>query len=630
MKLTQLLLCKTPFTPSYEHLVTGCSSSEFYSKLSSQPSTQIISPVLTPNITFRPVRETDREIVFSLNMIGENSIYIKPQDFNYVATYEQNPTSSRFWFIDSYNVDNSGVYPTVTFYCSIDHYHSYCLDVNILEQTIIRDTQNERRKNDNQFISDDINIPHREVIVKTNHNRILWVRAKISLIEYNSPDLNIGSTLDGGLPDIYFPLALIDGDGNLVEDRCGIHTSGNHRHITIKKDTIKSEDIGSEEKYYSVLYGTYTLLSSLSSSPIVKEMSLTYIVPFDYTIDYYEPLSNLSVDVNYNNILDVVDLVSNNGYITGITLRASSEHAFDYTKEINIFYDNQGDLSEEFDRIEPRYKSWLYVYPYTYYSVHIGSFSLVVPYPIYSVKFKIKFGGSSSTFNCDIYINGNLVQNNISVPYQYPLPINTTQADVIDARYGSSFRELQYMLNTTRSIGAVTSSAQTMIGGVGSIVTGGMSFNPLIMGGGIFKTVGGGADFATAIYASQERDMILNAQKTTASTQYFPVSQADSVILGNYPFISKHIVDEHFISFCEDRIKKFGQNVYKLGNPFVMNHTFYDYKKCHDCRVVSNELTSLANEVISSVLNRGVHIWDYTKYEYIGNYSDINNEPLEV
>ena len=89
MKLTQLLLCKTPFTPSYEHLVTGCSSTEFYTKLQSESTTETISPVLNPNVTFRPVRETDREIVFTINLVTENALYIKPQEYNYVATYEE-------------------------------------------------------------------------------------------------------------------------------------------------------------------------------------------------------------------------------------------------------------------------------------------------------------------------------------------------------------------------------------------------------------------------------------------------------------------------------------------------------------------------------------------------------------
>ena len=587
MKLTQLLLCNTPFTPSYEHLVTGCSSTEFYNKLATEDSTQTISPVLTPNITFRPVRETDREIVFSLNMIGENALYIKPQDYNYVATYEQYPTSRRFWFIESYNVDNSGLYPTVTFYCSIDYWHSYILDNNndVKEQRIVR-----KKSNDPYiYIPDDIDVPHDEYLVPSR--RILWARCRVSTTEFKQStssnpvvvDTELGLPYDGGMVTLYVPLIHFLGE-DIVDYSIGVRFLTKHRIATMNftNHTITASNTGSANAIYTQSFQIGHAINNLASIATILDLSLTFIPPINFTYTSDDGI----VDVREDGTGLTPVLIKRDGYpsMYAFTYFSESHYPFEFTKRVNLL----STINIGYDK----------VYPFDYYKIYVGGQPYIFPYPISTVDVEFKAGGSANSMSCNLYVNTELVEKNISICQNIPLPINVTEADLINARYLNGYREMGLSLslaNSVLNIGGsmvnvfnASSIASSVIGGISSMRT---AMNSAYNIAGEYYR-----------YESQGR---------TPAKQFYPVTEALSAIIGDYPYIISCTVNRGYSSMVADRLNVIGHKTDYYDKPLSAPANGFEYYKIDPINIFSSNLNDRGNGEIISAFTRGVHLWDY-------------------
>lgn len=595
MKLTQLLLCKTPFTPSYEHLVTGCSSTEFYNKLASEDSTQTISSLLTPNITFRPVRESDREIVFSVNMTGGNSLYIRPQDFNYVATYEQNPTSRRFWFIESYNVDNSGVYPTVTFYCSIDYWHSYCLvpSENFITQRIIHTTQNGSNLN-NVYFSDGESTPHDVYII--SDDRVLWGRVRINTISYSErySELHFGTVLDGSLSHAYIPLGFVKNNVVKFFDINSMIYPSITMSMDYKVITLSGDSSSVTEKTAGTLplssVDTQFDVMMVSNFATLESFDLTYLPPFRYTFTDSEQFPTITI-LDKCNAVNISYSVDSPVYL--IT-PPENNSVFTRTVEYNTNLPTPSPSTPDvyfYNR-----------YPYRYYSVVLGEKEFKVNYPVISFKVVITNNGSGNSASCSLYVNNRLIEDNIEISLSVPLPITKDQAGQIEAIYGSGYR-------------------------MGKMLT---SFIPMVMSAISTKGASLVKDIPSAYFSAHE----YTREDNIPTTVYSPTSQSSQISYGDYPFIKLYSIKPGYEKCISSKIKMIGEPVDYFDNPIQVNHVYFDYVRTSGCTTLTDILNIRGNDSLSSAFNRGVYLWhfhDYISYisNYVGNFS-LNNSNLEV
>lgn len=588
MKLTQILLCKTPFTPSYEHIVTGCSSTEFYNKLSTDSNNITISLALN-NATFRTVRETDREIVLSINLVNNTLITFKPQDFNYIATYEEQPTSYRFWFVDSYNVDNSALWPTVTFYCSIDYWHSYCLvsSDNFISQHITRITQNGANSN-NIYFNEEDSIPHTVKII--SNKRILWGRARINMTAYiSSNTLNgkCGTVLDGSLAHFYVPLALMS--GNSIDFKyIGVNMEQGYEFIYIKNDgSISSTNYNSG---YIGGYDPEESVRILSELATIDSFDLTYLPPFDYSI--YE--NNLGVSVN---ILGGCKVIGIHGvgeapgdtglYLLTPSLLDNNKFSKSIIYNINIPSPTQSTPDNYF------YNR----YPYRYYSAIVGGKEFNVNYPVTSFRFDITNNGSGNSSSCSVYCNGNCIADNIEISNSVNLPITKNQAGQIEAIYGSSYRMDKVLLSLIPKLTkAVSSKGISLINDIPQSIM--------------------------QLYEYTREDNI-------PTTVYSPTSQSSQIAYGDYPFIKEYSIKSGYEKCISSKIKMIGEIVDYYDIPIPINHYYYDYVKTSNCITLTKLLNSKGNSQLSNAFNRGVYLWHFDKINNIstdiGNFSVINS-----
>lgn len=597
MKLTQLLLCKTPFTPSYEHLVTGCSSTEFYTKLQSESTTETISPVLNPNVTFRPVRETDREIVFTINLVTENALYIKPQEYNYVATYEEYPTSRRFWFIESYNVDNSGVYPSVTFYCSIDYWHSYILDNNdyVKEQRIIR----KKGKDPYIYIPDDIDVPHDEFLVPSD--RILWARCRVSTTEFkkytsSSPmvvNAELGLPYDGGMVTLYIPLIHFYGE-DIVSYRIGVRFLTAHRVATMDftSHTITATNNGQANVNYVQSFQIGHLINNLASIATILDLSLTFIPPINFSYTANDGM----IDVREDGTGLTSVLIKRDGYpsMYAFTYFSESHYPFEFTKRINLLTTST--------------VSYTNVYPFNYYKIYVGGQPYIFPYPVTSVDVDFKAGGSANSVSCDLYVNTELVEKNISVCQNIPLPINVTEADLINARYLNGYRELGLSLSLTNGILNATRGTMNVFNSssISSVASSGI--------GAIQKGINSAYNIAEEYYKYE-------SQERTPAKQFYPVTEALSAIIGDYPYIISCSVNNAYSTLVSERIKVIGHKTDYYGKPLTAPTNGFEFYKIDPINIFSSNLNDRGNNHIISAFTRGVHLWDYNvSFDTIGIY----------
>lgn len=584
MKLTQLLLCKTPFTPSYEHLVTGCSSTEFYNKLASEDSTQTISSVLTPNITFRPVRETDREIVFSINMIGENALYIKPQDYNYVATYEQYPTSRRFWFIESYNVDNSGVYPTVTFYCSIDYWHSYCLDGKIYEQNIVRNTQNGSEIFTNQYLNEDSGIYH--TVNYISNDRILWARVRINtLILVDNPGA-IGSSIEGSVPFVYIPVGIVKNNKfSYLENTFDGSVENNWEYIfsgtlgyQINEDSF---NYGPGLPTTSKITDGRNVLQYVGNWGFIESASLTYLPPFNYSFN------------ENNKTISVGSITRANFTFDGRTITAIvPDNTSEYIRTISY----EVSLPSPSVAIPDVY--FYYRYPFLYYSIFVGEREFKFPYPITRIQIVVNSKCCGDSNIARLVVNGVIVEDNIQVNLSIPLVINKDTAGIVEATYGSSYREM---------------SALTRLLPIASNLVSIDPPSPRVI-----------LDKFTANANLVKSYMEYKGEVNTPVGTYIPQTNADAIAFGDYPFIVQHTPQSTLVNSIIKRIAIYGERVLKVDNPITVNHLYFDYVQTNGASVISDSLNDRGNNVLSTAFNNGLHLWHF---DYVNKVADIGIYP---
>ena len=595
MKLTQLLLCKTPFTPSYEHLVTGCSSEEFYNKLyNDQNNTTSINIDMGNTLGFRTVRESDREIVFSINLNSIELDYFKPYQFNYVATYETDG-SYRFWFIDSYNLDNSILNPSASFYCSIDYWHSYLLNnVNsIKDQHIVRKIGNDPYI----FIPDDISVPHEEFLLKSR--RVLWARCRISTTEFTEDkalepgvqNAELGLPYDGGMVTVFIPLIEFDGE-DIIDYQVSVKFLTAHRiakmdyetkHITF---TIENR----EGVPYTQDYQIGDVINRLSSIATILDFSLTFIPPINYAIGEF---GHLEVREDGSGFTPVGIYKTTDGYpIYGFTYFASSHYPFEFTRRVNLL-----NSAEQIN--------YLNAYPYNYYKIYIGGQCYYYPYPVTTVDVEFKCFGSANSMCADLYINYELVEKNISICQNIPLPINVTNADVINARYLQGYRELGLNMALVNSVSNITSS-----------VTGIFSKSP------ISKAINVIPNAISSAYNIAKEYYEYESQSRTPSKQYYPVTEALSALLGDYPFIISYSVNRDYESMIQDRIKVLGHKTDYYGKPVYAPTNSYEFYKIDYSNIFSQILNDRGNNIIMNAFVRGVHLWDYSvPLDNIGIYN---------
>jgi hypothetical protein len=599
MKLTQLLLCKTPFTPSYEHLVTGCSSQEFYNKLyNDRNNTTSIQIDKGNNLSFRTVRETDREIVFSINLNSRELPYFKPYQFNYTATYETDG-SYRFWFIDSYNIDNSVMNPSVTFYCSIDYWHSYCLisTDNFITQRIGRITQNGRTLN-NIFFADNLQLPHDVQII--SNDRVLWGRARFNTIGYSDNygrDVYFGTILDGSLSHAYIPLGVFSGSTfRYFNPNVTIEMGNTYKQITLNGNVASVDDkpAGSIISPTLIRYA----IEGISNFATIESFDLTYLPPFEYTYDE----DSITI-LDYCNVIILarpdVPLEEQVSLITP----ALDKDIFTKTIRYNISLPSPTDSTPDvyfYNR-----------YPFRYYSIIVGEKEFTVNYPIQTVLIEITNNGSGNSSSCNLYVNGRLIADNIEISLSVPLPITTDQAGEIEAIYGSGYREIKLLTSLfNTSINAIptpTGKKRDKLPSLPSMISS--------VGGGI---ISGYMD--TYEYLTEDN---------IPSTVYSPTSPSSEISYGDYPIIKLYSIKPGYETIVNSFIKMKGESVDYYDNPIVRNHKYFDFITTFNTVLLTRVLNGRGNEILSSAFNRGVYLWHYDNINSIsndvGNFNVINS-----
>lgn len=594
MKLMQLLLCKTPFTPSYEHIVAGCSNKEFYDKLEQDEGTETISVELG-HYSFRTPKETDNEIIIHLTArksVGANFTILDITQFNYIATFEIDPVKFRFWFIESYEVDNALQYPSITLYCSIDYWHSYGLEGEIFNQHIIRETQNGSNLL-NHYYAENNNIQH--TITTVSDDRILWARARFNFIPLSEEQssYDIGTMFDGLLVHGYVPIGIFkNGKITFNDSAYYVIYDNSRKRYTVENSSVTITDLNNDNSPH--IREASLIISELSQNPYIESFDLTYLPPFNYTfvpnvVDGYniyisDKCNELEFPVNIDQSVNmvIVDRSNKGGSIK------------------SIVYDI--DIGEQSNDPDFYFKNR---YPYYYSSIVVGGTEYIFDYPVSQYKIILNNFGSGDSWSASLYVNNNLIKDNIELSLSVPLPITTSQAGEIDAIYGSGYR-------TSKMLTSVLSSLET---GLNSFMS--MQQNPVKY----LNSLGSFGKLDTALIE-------YHSANNVPSTTYEATTASSAVVYGDYPFIIKH---EPLFAYKQSiglMIRVYGEMVNDFGTPIIKNHEYFDYVKCSGANVISTSFNKKGNDVISSAFNRGVHIWHYdnlNNLSSIGNFMVVNN-----
>lgn len=609
MKLKHLLLCKTPFTPSYEHLVTGCSSREFYFKLYNDVNnTTSINIEVGDTLAFRTVRESDNEIVFSLNLNSIELNYFKPYQFNYVATYETDG-SNRFWFIDSYDLDNSMLNPSVTFYCSIDYWHSYCLisQNNFISQRINRLTQNGLYQNSNVYFYEDNAVPHR--VSYTSKDRILWGRVRFNTLPYSSKyNENIfGTDIDGSLCHAYLPLGVvIDNKINFFAPlsltdtlfSCQLVMSNNYKEIQL----LKGGDMVTNDRSSGNIGDHYYTIKDIwvmsNFSPVVS-FDLTYLPPFNYSIFRESRQIAITIHSKCNAVL-IPD-----PYYT----EPSTEPDVDQWAYLITCIDDGSTFTQDIDynitipqvTAENPDTYFYNRFPYHYYSAIVGGREFTFNYPVHKISYRITNNGSGNSNSCDLYINDELVHDNIDISLTVPLPINKDQAGDIELIYGSGYRASQAIAKY---------------------------FSPLINSMTNFTPTNIISNITNMALEGHE----IKREDNKPSSTYAPISQSSQISYGDFPFIKEYIPIDGYEKCIKSYIKMKGESVDFFAIPIFHEHRYFDYVRTKGAEIMTTTLNGNGNKIISNAFNRGVYLWHYDAINNIATdvgYFYINNFNLQ-
>lgn len=603
MKLTKLLLCKSPFTPAYEHLVSGCSAQQLYNCIrdTSEGVKEITMATDAPNnLYIRTANETESSV--NITLVCDS---FTPQDYNYICTVEHkfnavvDTQKFRFWFITGYTVENALDYETVTFNCSIDWWHSYGTALtgdDTIDCTIQRMTQN---TNSTIFYGgDSFYSGHRQV--SRYADRVLWARCRLNTVQYtNATDAINGFMNSGSLLYVYFPISKYP-----TTEETNLQINGDWTIFEVDGNTLsvnRTDNVDLRPVIYSLS------LNTIGSLFNIIDLSLTFIPPFNYNVNGNNIIVN-DVNTAFFSVLGVYGIVQ------------SSVGAINFVRDVEFITTNNDSA------ITPIYDS----YPFHYYSMVVGGNSLIVNYKVNRVLYKIRCRGSGDSNLCDLYINNVLVKENIEINSIVKIPINVESAGLVDATYGASYRLIDVITSTSSNVLSGAFNIGTEIGSM--LATGAKT--PKNSAQEISQTTsqvsGIGAIVSTALNTVNSVNKITGnyrAQENISTVISTDTTSASAFFIGDLPYIIEHFPLTQYNEIIYNRIKIFGTDVMVINKPLIRNHLNFDFISTTGMTVLSNKLPSLSNSILSEAFNRGCYLWHYSptfSIQSIGNF-DITN-----
>ena len=111
------------------------------------------------------------------------------------------------------------------------------------------------------------------------------------------------------------------------------------------------------------------------------------------------------------------------------------------------------------------------------------------------------------------------------------------------------------------------------------------------------------------------------SQERTPAKQFYPVTEALSAIIGDYPYIISCSVNNAYSTLVSERIKVIGHKTDYYGKPLTAPTNGFEFYKIDPINIFSSNLNDRGNNHIISAFTRGVHLWDYNvSFDTIGIY----------
>ena len=623
MRAKSMLLCKAPFTPRYDNVVTGCTSQELYTRLA-------ISGIQFPFSSIRTeFYETDTSLKFSLTLANYTipPTKIRLDEYNYIA-FKEDDNKISFWFIDGWEIENAFEFPTVTIECTKDFWHTYCLDLSIndtYKQHIIRNhvklTKNDGYDYNRPIYFPPISLPSRKSI--TINRRVLWAKVKInstySKEEYNSViGLNYGYTFDGSILTCFIPLFIIDEDNKIIDNITNLSVfnyTDHERHfplldLTIDKDSVTIDSdvsISSNTRIdYSLLLNAKRRISQIAEHPMVLSISLTSIPPIRYGIRK-TTLTQYSIDIDLFNdtLTSFYSVVKING-IPSITGYGGDRED---SNDIDSFTEVSYDIPEL--NVSLNYPDSVnsVIYPYLKRYCVIGNNQIEIPKPIKNIKIRCVSNKATDGYSAEIYLDNLKYVYNIEASPSAILPINSNIASEEEALYGSSYRDSSFLLSGIISATKARQNVQNFFsegGGTKEIVNGLQNYKNL-------------RDIENEYYSEYRTpDNVTSGFVVCSSTIY-----------GDYPFIMTESIFPEYIPKIENEFMIYGELTSNYDYITIMHREKFSFIKCDNSQIYSAKISQKCNDIITDILNRGVHLWNInniTSLNQIGDYSIENAE----
>lgn len=419
----------------------------------------------------------------------------------------------------------------------------------------------------------------------------MWARCRVSTTEFKQStssnpvvvDAKLGLPYDGGMVTLYVPLIHFLGE-DIVDYRIGVRFLTEHRISTMNftNHTITASNTGPANAIYTQSFQIGHVINNLSSIATILDLSLTFIPPINFTYTSDDGI----VDVREDGTGLTPVLIKRDGYpsMYAFTYFSESHYPFEFTKRINLL----STVNIGYDK----------VYPFDYYKIYVGGQPYIFPYPISTVDVEFKAGGSANSMSCNLYVNTELVEKNISVCQNIPLPINVTEADLINARYLNGYREMGLSLTITNGI----------LNTAGSMVN---VFNSSSIASSVSSGISSMRTAMNSAYNIAGEYYRYESQGRTPAKQFYPVTEALSAIIGDYPYIISCTVNRGYSSMVTDRINVIGHKTDYYDKPLYAPVNGFEFYKIEPVNIFSSNLNDRGNGEIVSAFTRGVHIWDY-------------------
>lgn len=623
MRAKSMLLCKAPFTPRYDNVVTGCTSQELYTRLA-------ISGIQFPFSSIRTeFYETDTSLKFSLTLANYTipPTKIRLDEYNYIA-FKEDDNKISFWFIDGWQVENAFEFPTATLECTKDFWHTYCLDLtssDTYKQHIIRKhtkmVHNDEYDYSRALFYSPSPYPHRTTF--NIKDRVLWAKAKINTIYSQDGTVDLatefGFPFDGNNLTVYIPLFYINDRNDIISEIGYIDYYNDSNSIAklqlielpIDKDGIATatEDVGAHVyRIVDTILNTQNKIEHLSSHPMVTDIELTFIPPF-----YYEIRENDSVFVYID--YDEHGYYKCNVDINGVDGVSMYKYGglFEGDVKYDSFYDIEYDTSLLGLSNSDEYN--MYIPPnFNRYCV-IGGNKIEIPIPCKKVRIRLQFNGSTDGYSASIYFDGERYTYNIISSPNSKISLSRSKGSTEEALYGSSYRDASFIRN--------------LISGT------------LNVGGGIINTANALDNEDSGKILKGGRDVV-NSYSSLAETYnsyYRAYSTPDNItngyvlagstIFGDYPYIVNEIIHSHYYYEVLFEFIKYGEQCNIYDYIVNMNREKFSFVRTVNAELYSYKISQKCNDLICSILNRGVHLWNIrniTSFNQIGDYSVENSE----